>query len=77
MQIVRQIMPRGMPIIVDAVIEDDEATPTTVSIYPVRPDGIIGEALPFKGELGGIVAKMIHKKNPKLEETPHDTDSYR
>lgn len=76
MQIVRQIMPHGMPIVVDAQLEDNKVVPNTVTIYPVKPDGVIGEALPFGGALGGMVAELIHKKHPDLEELPYDPNNY-
>tara|TARA_R110002020_G_scaffold60141_4_gene163298 strand:- start:4445 stop:4678 length:234 start_codon:yes stop_codon:yes gene_type:complete len=72
MQIVRQIMPRGMPLVVDAQLEDNKVIPDTVTIYPITPQGFIGEALPFEGELGGMVAGLIHKKHPDLEELSDD-----
>jgi len=62
MQIIRQVKPKGMPLILDAIIPEGEAFPTSVFMYPIKPDGTIGEALPFPDELGCMVKVMLKKK---------------
>jgi hypothetical protein len=51
-----------MPLVVDAYVPEGSQYPTSVRMHPIKPDGTIGEALPFPEELGGIVKVMIKKK---------------
>jgi len=50
MRLLRQVRPQGFPIIVDAEIsEDGTVIKNSVTIYPIHPNGTIGEPL-FKRE---------------------------
>ena len=62
MQIIRHVQPKGMPLVVDAYVPEGSQYPTSVRMHPIKPDGTIGEALPFPEELGGIVKVLIKKK---------------
>ena len=51
MNIIRQIRPKGAPIIIDAQTDDDgNILKETVRIFPILPTDppLIGEGLPFK-----------------------------
>jgi|TARA_R100001510_G_scaffold32420_1_gene28946 hypothetical protein len=46
MRIIRQVFPQGHPIIVDAQLDDDNGVvQDSVVIYPILPDGIIGQPI--------------------------------
>ncbi len=52
MQIIREILPNGKPLVIDALIDDDgEVMPDTVRVYPV--DFLMGE--PFVLEHSAIL----------------------
>jgi len=46
MHILRQVFPQGFPIIVDAELDGRGGViKDSVTIYPIQPDGIIGEPI--------------------------------
>tara|TARA_R100001440_G_scaffold868_1_gene2900 strand:- start:25992 stop:26219 length:228 start_codon:yes stop_codon:yes gene_type:complete len=51
MNIIRQVKPKGAPIIVDALLDDDgNIIKETLKIYPILPTDppLIGEGLPYE-----------------------------
>ena len=62
MRIIRHVQPKGMPLIIDAYVPEGSQYPTSVRMHPIKPDGTVGEMLPFAEELGDIVKVMVKKK---------------
>jgi|TARA_R100001530_G_scaffold84985_2_gene59210 hypothetical protein len=65
MHILRQVFPQGFPIIVDAQLDGEGGVvQDSVTIYPIQPDGIIGEPIfnksaPEMGVLDEIIQELL------------------
>ena len=82
MNIVRHILPDGMPLVVDSVLTDDGKR-DSMRIYPVFPNGKVGEVIftpPVPSdikheysELGGIIDFLLDDNyEPDIQDDPEE-----